>query len=485
MAKYRQTVETAIETATGELYHAYQLHHLSEPEFAALRRDTMTERVARKKGAAASRFVCLLCNVPLWLSRHNREGGNRWFMHDHASPGCPWYEGKKLSPDQLKAVIYRGKQEGAEHRRIKEFIASWLEREPGVTKVDRELVTMSAVLKGEWKRPDVQCMWGDKRIVFEIQLSYTFLTEVIRRDEFYRREGIFIIWVFRSFDLNRATVRDEVFFNHRNLFVLDETAERHTAVSNRLTFSGHFQKPYATSLAIKDTWDMRAVSFDDISFPVPSYRPFFFDYESARRQFEEEQLAVERKRHQEALQSAINDYVAAARTYYESDFDSKQKQPILDAANVIYGIHYAPKSIAMLSDKRFFGWHRVLPVLLSIKHDVAISYDVGTAYRVIEAATRQTFEDMEHCFTVLYLWAYSVFKPTVTEKQRIWVKNLANKVKESVDAGEQTYIRYTGFDEVIMLIFPELREKLSSSWAISNELQGTIRIVTGEGVQYL
>jgi uncharacterized protein DUF6035 len=265
---YQQTVEIAIDTETDQRIAASELLTLPEADFSAMRRLAMAERVARKNGANRARYICAICKIPLWLSRYNHDEGNRWFKHDQASTGCPWFEGNKLSPDQRRALIYRGQQEGAEHRRVKEFIASWLEKEPGVTKVDRELVTHGQILKGEWKRPDVQCVKDGKRIVFEIQLSYTFLSEVIKRDEFYRREGIFIIWVFSFFDLRRATVRDEAFFNQRNLFVLDAAAVAETAKRSLLTFNGHFQNPVFNGNAIEDEWTTRPITLQEAQFPT-------------------------------------------------------------------------------------------------------------------------------------------------------------------------------------------------------------------------
>ncbi len=465
MTVYRQTVEIAIDTSTGELYHATRLHDISEEQFSALRRTAMEERVSRKKSATEARFICAICRKPLWLSRYNCESGNRWFNHDCASPGCPWYEGRKLSPDQLKAVIYHGQQEGPEHRRIKDFLATWLEREPRVTKVNRELVTMGQVLKGEWKRPDVQCLHGDKRIVFEIQLSYTFLSEVIKRDNFYRQEGIFIIWVFQLLDLNRAVVRDEVFFNGRNLFVVDDAAEEQTIADKRLTFSGYFQKPYVTPLTIKDSWEVSAITFDDITLPIPSYRPYFFDYAHAREQVETEQRERQKKHDREEFQNGLNEYLAAAMEYYAHDYETKFMQPVLDAVDVISKLRYIPVDLDLLRDETFFGWHGVLPVLLSIKHDRAIGYSVGTPYQVLEGALRKTIKGRKHSFTVLYLWACRIFNPTVSNKQHAWIKVLADNVKASVVGGADKYQRNTEFDEAIALLFPELREKLTTNWA--------------------
>ncbi|OGA24250.1 MAG: hypothetical protein A3H34_05930 [Betaproteobacteria bacterium RIFCSPLOWO2_02_FULL_67_19] len=480
---YQQTVEIAIDTETDQRIAASELLTLPEADFSAMRRLAMAERVARKNGANRARYICAICRIPLWLSRYNHDEGNRWFKHDEASTGCPWFEGNKLSPVQRRALIYRGQQEGAEHRRVKEFIASWLEKEPGVTKVDRELVTHGQILKGEWKRPDVQCVKDGKRIVFEIQLSYTFLSEVIKRDEFYRREGIFIIWVFSFFDLRRATVRDEAFFNQRNLFVLDATAFAETAKRSLLTFNGHFQNPVFNGNAIEDEWTTRPITLQEAQFPTSTYRPFFFDYDAARRALERERAQSERQAMQakrEAQETSVQrwrdeqrtsfrlgvrEYLRTAIAYCDSDYSDELKQRLIDAAAELKDNHHWHRGLAPLSDEKFFGWHRVLPVLLSMKHGRVLGYRLDSAYQVLEAGVRQSTQRRVYGFAVVYLWASDIYKVPLNEKQRQWRKALARKVKLSVDGDEATYRRATYYDEAIVLLFPELEEKLSSGFA--------------------
>lgn len=483
---FQQTVELAIDTETDQRIAASELLALPEAEFSAMRRQAMAERIARKKGATKARYICAVCRIALWLSRYNHEEGNRWFKHDEPSLGCPWFEGNKLSPDQRRALIYRGQQEGEEHRRLKNFIALWLEKEPGITGVDRELVTHGQILKGEWKRPDVQCVKGDKRIVFEIQLSYTFLSDVIKRDEFYRQEGIFIIWVFAFFDLRRATVRDEAFFNRRNVFVLDSAATQETIEGARLTFNGYFQNPVVNEGVILDEWATRLITLDDAQFPVSNYRPFFFDYDAARRALEVEQTEKQRKAQQarqeaqsQALEAwrqtqrgffhlGVGEYLRAAVAYYDSRYQDALKQPILDAAAALEANHNWHRGFEPLSDEEFFGWHKVLPVLMSLKLGRSVGYGADatyTPYQVLEAAVRQSTQRRVHGFTVLYLWASSIFKLQLNEKQRQWRTALAEKVKVSVEAGQATYRRVTYYDQAIVLLFPALEEKLSSSFA--------------------
>lgn len=485
---HQQTVELAIDVETDRRIAASELLALTEADFTTLRRAAMANRVDRERTGAPARFVCGICWKPLYLSRYIREDGNRWFAHDGSSPECPWYEGNKLTPEMRRALIYRGQQEGEQHRRIKEFVASWLEKEPGVTKVDRELVTHGQILKGEWKRPDVQCIWHEKRIVFEIQLSYTFLSDVIKRDEFYREEGIFIIWLFSSLDLRRAVVRDEAFFNRRNLFVLDQNAIDESVRHGRLTFNGTFQTPILVGDSIEDEWQSQFIKLDQVNFPTPSFRPYFFDYDAARLTLEKERAELERRRLEEeegARRQAelrrrqqerdewndlVARYLAATIAYCDSDYAADLRQRLVDIADEMYDSSFWHRGFECLREEEFFGWHRVLPVLLSIKHDRPVGYHkYHSAYQVLEAGVRQTVRGKNRGFAVLFLWAAYIYKPTLNAKQRQWRDALAQDIKRSIQAGEPTFLRVTCYDAAIGLLFPEMEVKVSSSFATDRD----------------
>lgn len=155
----QQTVRLAIDCHTGELVAAEALLALPEVEFTALRREAMQARVDRRKGGAAERFRCTICKCPLYLSRRITGTQNRWFVHDGKADECPWFEGRRLAPEQIKALVYRGQQEGQQHREMKDYIARWLRQNPRVQDVRLEKTTFSEVVKGEWRRPDVRCTY--------------------------------------------------------------------------------------------------------------------------------------------------------------------------------------------------------------------------------------------------------------------------------------------------------------------------------------
>lgn len=486
---HQQTVELAIDLHADRRIAASDLFSQSEAEFSDIRRAAMANRVQRNRVPdTQARFVCAICRRPLYLSRYNHEDGNRWFAHDGASPDCPWYEGNRLSPEVRRALIYRGQQEGAQHYKLKNLLARWLEREPGVIDVNCEMVTNGQVLKGEWKRPDVQCLWRGKRVVFEIQLSYTFLSEVIKRDNFYREEGIFIVWLFAALDLRRAVVLDEAFFNRRNLFVLDQNAMDESIRAGRLTFNGTFQAPVLVGNSIEDEWQTRFITLDDVQFPMPSYRPYFFDYDTARLTLEEERAEAERRRLEEGREvsrqaelrrrqkqadewhARIQHYLTAAIAYCDAKYARGLDQPILAVADDMYESSYWHRGFECLKDDAFYGWHRVLPVLLSIRYNRPVGYHkYHSAYQVLEAGVRQTVRGKNRGFAVMYLWASYIYRPTMTFKQKQWREDLVEEMKRSIAAGDTTFRRVTYYDEAVGMLFPEMDEKLCTPFATERD----------------
>jgi len=111
----KQTVRQAIDTASGALIDAGSLLRLSEEEFTSLRRRAMSSRVQRRRtGFPGAAFVCACCKHPVYLSRHYNHEGNRWFVHDgHAPDECVYREGVRYSEEVIRALVYRGQQEGA------------------------------------------------------------------------------------------------------------------------------------------------------------------------------------------------------------------------------------------------------------------------------------------------------------------------------------------------------------------------------------
>jgi hypothetical protein len=466
----QQTVKLAIDYSTGEIYSAEDLLLVSEVEFTAMRREAMSNRIERKKqNTDTARFRCAICKQPLYLSRRKSGSQNRWFAHSSKSFECPWYEGNRLTADQTKALIYRGQQEGAKHKALKQFIATWLEKDEFIPKVEQEKTTFGEVLKGEWRRPDVKCFYKAKPLVFEIQLSYTFLSDVIARDDFYKKEGIYIVWVFAQFDLKRAAITDEAFFNRRNLFVLDADAVNQTLNRQVLTFSGYHQTPSFNEKGVADSWTVSSVGLNEVTFPANTFRPYFFDYDGELKKLEVLHLERETRMRQRGWLDGLQSYLSSAMQYYENDYGIEFRVPILKIVDRLAESTSWRREYEGLRDPQWLCY--VLPVLLSIKLNKPTGYKVDSVYRVLEAGIRSGYRDVgQHAFAVLYLRAYKFYKPTMSPKHRSWLSDKGKEIKESIDVGHQKFRRFTGYDKVICLLFPEFAHVLGDDFGVFPDL---------------
>ena len=384
---FQQTVRLAVDSHTGELVAAEALLAMQEAAFTALRREAMQARVDRRKGGNAERFRCATCKCPLYLSRRITGTQNRWFVHDGKADECPWFEGRRLAPEQIKALVYRGQQEGQQHREMKDYIAHWLRQDPLIQDVCLEKTTFSEVVKGEWRRPDVKCTYRGVPLVLEIQLSYTFLSDVIARDAFYRREKTFVIWVFARFDSSRAAVTDEAFFNRRNLFVLDAQARQDTIARSALTFSGFRQTPSPMdSHSWRDTWEALPVGLHEVIFPTDTCRPYFFDYEARRKEIENARIEVHRAEDKRHWEAGVDAYRVAARRFFASDHGDVERAILLAVVERLAENSAWHRGFEGLRESQFSGYHGVLAVLMSIQAGEPVGYNPKlSVFQVIEA----------------------------------------------------------------------------------------------------
>ena len=430
----QQTVEEVIITDTGENFLARRLFDLSEEDFTLFRRKVMERRKDNPPY-----LICSMCGKPVFISRFHNIEGNRWFTHFGQSKDCPWHEYGKLSPDKIMALRYRGQQESILHQQLKNFIADWIEKDPCVIgKVNRDKVTLGEYLKGEWKRPDVSCRRKENKIVFEIQLSYTFLSEVIKRDNFYKNERTFIFWIFRELDLRKSTQIDEAFFNHRNIFVLDKEAEQKTKDEGKLYFKCYYQKSVFHELDEVLYWNWTYVTLDEIQYPHATFRPYYIDYNSV----------------------LINACMESAIAYYESDYARDKKSDFY-----LWLSRLENKGFSGAKDYDFAGPHGILTVLLSMMHERAIGWGKKTPFsifQILESVLRELTQKTDS-YKFIFLCAYKIYNPTIEKtKQHDWIENERNKIKQSLRNDEPKYLRDTKYDKIISFLFPELRNALEN-----------------------
>ena len=144
----QQSVLLALDTESGSLIEARELLTMDESALRMLRRASLEG--VRRSGTSETepRLRCGLCNGPVHVSMRRTEFGNRWFAHHGDIHECPYRTDRRMSAEEQLAWLYQGQQEGREHKRLKHFIADWLENDPTCSSLWRDKVRHSDLKRG-------------------------------------------------------------------------------------------------------------------------------------------------------------------------------------------------------------------------------------------------------------------------------------------------------------------------------------------------
>lgn len=276
---FRQTVKIAVDQLGGTKITAADLLKMEPETFHNLRRQL--QQNTSEAEPQKPRLTCAICSVGLHLKLHG--SGNRYFVHDSEPPACPWYTGGVVTRELRRAEEFLSEKESAEHYLLKWQIADALKRDPEIAgSVVVQETLWGELLSDQWRRPDVQCIWQGRRIAFEVQLGTTHLREVVFRENFYRSENIFVIWVFHPIAMGKAAHADERYFNRRNVFFATEGEDIELDESespNCLKLLCRYDSALVTENGrIVTQTAEEIVGLEDLTYPEEHYRPFYFDY---------------------------------------------------------------------------------------------------------------------------------------------------------------------------------------------------------------
>lgn len=232
------------------------------------------------------RFVCPYCEQPMFLAAIpvKRSEKRFYFKHVHDTGQCAGPAGQSAS--QINARKFNGAKESELHRLVKTRLVASLEVDPAFTDIRPEAryIDEDGV---QWRQPDVQSRYLDSPIAFEVQLSTTFLHVIAQRMKFYRRNHVFLLWLFRDLDCRhfRQSEDDLFYTNNRNAFRVTEESEALSKQSNRFALECMWHEPTVHESGVVDQVSSRTVFFDELTKDVSAQgipRCFYFDYESAR-----------------------------------------------------------------------------------------------------------------------------------------------------------------------------------------------------------
>lgn len=284
-------------------------------------------------------------------------------------------------------------------------------------------------------------------MAFEVQLSTTFLRVIAERRVFYEQEGGMLLWVFKSFDEERARLtQDDVFYNNnRNLFLASEDTLLASKKMGRFCLECRWEEPYIEDAQIRTRWAGQIVSIDDLKLDSKRQRVYFFNYDSKA---------------EELANACLVNQATVLREKFESYWlgqtpHSFERGPEWSAlrkgfASLGLSLPYYPE------DGR--GPVHLLNALYSAKYGRVVGWNY------------KKFIEVAHHIAGRYkgfLWAYRQALAVYGRKGQILEEDESSKWRKKVEhyrplmeAGDKTYKPDSRFDELIAFLFPELASKL-------------------------
>lgn len=238
-------------------------------------------------------YVCLYCKQKVRIrgsiQRDFTKGRRKYhFAHLKDSIECPFKTESGLTKEEINRLKYNGEKESQLHIELKNKISEFLKLNKKLSRKISDIRVekiIRAVISKEWKKPDIQFYYGKEKIALELQLSTTWLDVITKRQNFYKQNGIFILWVFNKFNIEdeqrRMTDNDVIYTNNQNAFVFDEETILESLKEKELVLKCYFKNYSVLFDEITEIWEQRFVKLSDLTFVQDHMKVFYFDSKSA------------------------------------------------------------------------------------------------------------------------------------------------------------------------------------------------------------
>lgn len=291
VTKENRTIKSILDLKTGKEILASEFFLKEIDEIFQLRYEF--ETAIREETA---RYVCYYCKQPIKIRGRKDSKTILHFAHLKDSDECPIKTGNKFNKEEIQRIKYNGAKESELHFTLKNSIADFLtknkESNKGIEEVAVEKVYKHKAIPKVWKKPDVSSVFKGNSLVFELQLSTTFLSVINSRQEFYKENNTFILWVFSSFDTNeeeRKFTQSDIFYNNNfNGFEFNEETIELSKSQNDLVLKCFYQKPTIENNSINVYWRSEFVKLNELTFDKSNYGVYYYDFKTEKLKLETE-----------------------------------------------------------------------------------------------------------------------------------------------------------------------------------------------------
>ncbi|MDD3312999.1 DUF6035 family protein [Pseudodesulfovibrio sp.] len=249
----------------------------------------LRERVQKHLHRDTPLFRCPICHKPVKL-RASIDKMGQYFIHETVEGNCPYLQERGLSQDEIRARNFNGQKESPAHKETKAWLAECLKADSSFSDVMVERRFTSSHDSKSYRVPDVRATLhspeGDLVVAFEIQLSSTFLTEIVGRREFYLDEEALLIWVSRNFEEcdPQMTQHDIVAPNNMNAFVINADTHTKSLAEGKLHMECHWIQPTLAEdeASFSKVFCTQMISFHDLKLTPKLQHAVFYDYEASK-----------------------------------------------------------------------------------------------------------------------------------------------------------------------------------------------------------
>jgi len=297
MARYDRSIKIAFDKTSGEILDADEVFDIAKDAF----------EIRKKYHEKNLILFCCECEQDLMVSGSKYD--RLHFKHKPGHSYCILADGKLSPHDHEKLTAILKAKESDRHKELKNKIGELLK---SVSDVDVSTIQIDNkfIIKGNEKRkPDVYCKFQDKELVFEIQLSDLSLGYILSRYDFYKKHGMYLIWILDNFDIhNQGTLERDIKYltKYENFFKLDEKSES-------LKLECEYKFPFLTdNNKLLTKWLTKSIALNELKFDSEVYQAFYYNFgdnkiktETLQTQKENEIKEAERKkREQQKLENA-------------------------------------------------------------------------------------------------------------------------------------------------------------------------------------
>jgi hypothetical protein len=292
----------------------------------------------------------------------------------------------------------------------------------------------------------VQVVREDQRIAFEVQLSTTFLTEIVGRREFYRLNHGAMIWVFQHFDpfATRTAEEDIFFLNNHNVFLVNDDTLARSQREGKMALDCWYAVPHLSGGLIVNEWIKEHVFLEQLTIRPDLQHVYYYDYQIRKRELETT-LNVDTLRH--------DFHEFWMRFGHDDSADAKAPWAhIRERMKIVFPTIRLPESY-------WEGpFHGAVSIVLSARYGRPIGYRFDRLLNV----TNTAFEYYKG-FLLPFGWTLEVFEQQGAlqdqDKKGTWARR-RKEIRVGLQERDKAYQPDLQYNRLFAFLVPEIKERL-------------------------